>query len=77
MTSTSQQIRFIQRLQDRSYEYMLLEIRRIVDNAVIASGNGDGYPLEQLRKIAAMDVPVSNYIQELRNALGRAEHGAV
>jgi hypothetical protein len=77
MTSTAERIRYIQELQGHTYEYMLLEIRRIVDNAVIASGNGDGYPLEQLRKIAAMDVPVSNYIQELRNALGRAEHGAV
>jgi hypothetical protein len=74
VTETEQRIRQLKEYQSHSYEYMKVMIQDIVKNAVIADNYGEGYtyPLEQLKRIARMDSPVSNYLMELRRELDAA-----
>jgi hypothetical protein len=75
MVDTSQQIKYIRDLKEHSYEYMQIEIRRIVENATIAASYGNTYPLDQLRKIADMQMPegVTTYLDVLKKALEKVK----
>jgi hypothetical protein len=77
--STNQQIQALRKLEEYNAEYMRREIARVVENAITAAANGDRYPLEQLHKIAAMEVSssITNFLPELRAALERVNDGEV
>lgn len=68
---TEQRIRTMQAWQEQTASYMKLMIEHVVSNADVAERGGDGYPLEQLRKIAGMEMTggVTNYQKELKAAL--------
>ena len=74
-TNTSQQIKAMELWQKQTTEYMQREVRRIVDNAVIAADHGDTYPLEMLGRIASLEMAngVTRYQKELQDALSKAQ----
>jgi hypothetical protein len=77
MHSTSQQIKVMQLWEQGQREHLKKDIRRVVDNAIIADDHGDSRPLEMLERIANMDMAggVTNYQQELKDALENARPG--